>query len=295
VIREGTGAGLLKADGAAERYMSQQVILSRRQVRPLLEAQQRGEGVAITSLDLGLSEAEVVIRSDHIVLAPGITLSLDVVREIAQGQKACFLVEEAGVRTIQRFSEHTNLFYSLLPTDSAPTLMVSGIPMHRIKDTNPWLDAQSKIKVLGRMSGQVLDTCTGLGYTAIMAARQADTVVTVEVDPAVLELARLNPWSGELVSNPRIRQIIGDIVQEVEGFGQDAFSFIIHDPPTMRLAGDLYAGDFYREVFRVLKPKGRLFHYIGDPSSKLGRTTARGVVRRLREAGFAKVTSNSLP
>jgi predicted methyltransferase len=269
--------------------MSDQVILSHRHVLPLLQAHQSGRHVATTSLDLGMSEVEVIIASDHVVLVPDTTLPLDLLRQIAQDQNACFLVESGKARKIREFSEHASLFYSLLPTDLAPTLMVSGIPMHRIKDTNPWLDSQSKVQALGRISGRVLDTCTGLGYTAILAAAKAASVITVELDPAVLELARLNPWSRELFDNPKIHQIIGSIVEEIEGFGDEMFSYMIHDPPTMSLAGDLYSGGFYRELYRVLRPKGRLFHYTGDPNSKLGRNTARGVAQRLREVGFAAV------
>lgn len=256
-----------------------------------MEAHQEGRHVAIASLDLGMSEVEVVIESGYVMLAPDITLSFDMLEAIARDRNACFLVEKDMVRKMQMFSERTNLFYSLFPTDSAPTLMVSGIPMHRIKDTNPWLDSQSKVWALGRISGQVLDTCTGLGYTAILAARKAESVITVELDPAVLELARWNPWSRELFNNPKIRQIIGSILEKIDDFGNSVFSNIVHDPPTIGLAGDLYSGDFYRELYRVLRPRGRLFHYTGDPSSKLGRNTARGVARRLREVGFAKVQS----
>ena len=39
-----------------------------------------------------------------------------------------------------------------------------------------------------------------------------------------------------------------------------------------------------------LARRGRLFHYIGDLESPSGRIVARGAVRRLQEAGFARVT-----
>jgi hypothetical protein len=68
-----------------------------------------------------------------------------------------------------------------------------------------------------------------------------------------------------------------------------AFSRIIHDPPTFSLAGELYSGAFYRELFRVLAKDGRLFHYLGDPNSRTGARVAKGAVRRLQEAGFARV------
>jgi len=50
-----------------------------------------------------------------------------------------------------------------------------------------------------------------------------------------------------------------------------------------------YSADFYHELHRVLKAKGRVFHYIGDPKSKSGGTVTRGVVRRLQEVGFRRV------
>jgi hypothetical protein len=68
-----------------------------------------------------------------------------------------------------------------------------------------------------------------------------------------------------------------------------AFSRIIHDPPTVSLAGELYSGAFYRQLFRVLSQGGRLFHYMGDLDSNLGGRVAKGAIRRLRDAGFARV------
>jgi predicted methyltransferase len=58
--------------------------------------------------------------------------------------------------------------------------------------------------------GQVLDTATGLGYTAIEAAKTAAHVTTIELDPTALEVARCNPWSQALFDNPKIMQRIGD-------------------------------------------------------------------------------------
>ena len=57
------------------------------------------------------------------------------------------------------------------------------------------------------------------------------------------------------------------------------------------LAGELYSGEFYAECQRVLGRSGKLFHYIGDPGSKSGARTTKGVVRRLQEAKFARVVA----
>src|SRR5207248_8881845 len=64
---------------------------------------------------------------------------------------------------------------------------------------------------------------------------------------------------------------------------------IFHDPPVFSLAGELYSGVFYQQLFRVLKRGGRLFHYIGNLNSKSSGTVIRGVLRRLQEAGFSRV------
>jgi hypothetical protein len=168
-------------------------------------------------------------------------------------------------------------------------MLISGIPMHRIKGTDPYRDTLQKIKTIAPVTGHVLDTATGLGYTAIEAAKTADHVVTIELDPVALEIAQLNPWSQALFENPRITQLVGDSFEEIQDFESGTFARIIHDPPAFSLAGDLYSGEFYRQLFRVLRSGGRLFHYVGDLESKSGRIVSKGAVRRLQEAGFSRV------
>jgi len=132
-----------------------------------------------------------------------------------------------------------------------------------------------------------------LGYTAIEAARTAEHVITIELDPTAQEMARYNPWSRSLFDNPKIIQIIGDAFEVVPSFEDGVFSCILHDPPMLSLAGELYSGEFYRDCWRVLQRGGKLFHYIGDPDSKSGARTTRGVVRRLQEAGFTRVIAKA--
>ncbi len=269
--------------------MSDAPVLSYVQVRPLLRARQEAAQTALSSPDLGLSQAEFSLEAARLVLPDGQWLPWPEVEEIGEDETSCFVVRDDSAVKIRRFSEAFNRFYSLLPTEAAPTLQISGIPMHRIKDVTPDRDTRLKIKAAGPLRGRVLDTATGLGYTAIEAARSAEQVVTVELDPVVLEVARLNPWSRALFDNPRIDQFIGDSFDVVEGLDDESFSGIIHDPPTFALAGDLYSTAFYREAWRILKPRGHMFHYVGDPDSRSGRNVTRGVVRRLQEAGFRRV------
>ncbi|MCJ7822886.1 MAG: spermine synthase [Armatimonadetes bacterium] len=264
-------------------------VLSHIQAAQLLDARGAGQPAVTVSPDLGLTRIEAALGPDGVSLAGSRLLSWPEVEEIAAHENACFALRGDGLQPVQAFSAVTNRFCSLMPTASAPTLLIAGFPMHRIKHTDPHRDTLSKIRALGPISGHVLDTTTGLGYTAIEASLRAGHVTTIELDPAVLEVARLNPWSQRLFDNPKITQLVGDAAELIEDMADEAFSRIIHDPPTLSLAGDLYSGAFYRQLFRVLARGGRLFHYLGDPNSTSGRRVGKGAVRRLREAGFARV------
>jgi predicted methyltransferase len=255
------------------------------------QGRQAGKATVITSPDLGLSTIEAHLETGRAVFPDGLWLSWEEVEAIGQDESVCYVVGDEGIEKIQRFGEYLNRVYGLMPTPGAPTLLVSGIPMHRIKGTDPRRDTLSKIRAIQPLADQVLDTCTGLGYTAIEASKQAavEQVITIELDPTVLEVARLNPWSRSLFENPKIQQVVGDAFEEIEEFEDGRFTRIVHDPPMFSLAGELYSGEFYRHLYRVLARKGRLFHYVGDPDSRSGRNVTRGVVRRLQEAGFGRV------
>jgi predicted methyltransferase len=269
--------------------MPASIVLSCIQARPLLHARNTGQRTAQISLDLGLSTITVTLEPGHVLFPDGQWLAWESVEAIAAHEASCFAVEANAAHKIQRFSEQFQRHYSLMPTEGAPTLLIAGFPMHRIKGVDPHGDTQLKIRALAPVRGRVLDTCTGLGYTAIEAARTARHVVTVELDPITLDIARRNPWSRALFENPKIEQIVGDVCEVIETFADETFTCLIHDPPTFALAGELYAGAFYRQLFRVLRRGGRAFHYVGDLESKSGAGVARGVVRRLRESGFARV------
>jgi predicted methyltransferase len=84
--------------------------------------------------------------------------------------------------------------------------VLGGFTMHRISgdSINPTVDTAAKIaSVKINRGNKVLDTCLGLGYTAIAAARLVGTdgdgaVTTIEYDKASLEVASYNPWSQGL-------------------------------------------------------------------------------------------------
>jgi hypothetical protein len=266
------------------------IVLSHYQAQPLLDARTSGQASAHISLDLNLTQSDVTLDANNVSLPDGQCLPWSTIESIAASENGCFLIRDNAATKIQAYSEQTDRTYSLYPTRLAPTMLVSGLPMHRIKDTDPHHDTLAKVKAASLTRGPALDTCTGLGYTAIEAAKVADEVITVELDPAAQDICRANPWSQTLFDNSKIKQLIGDSYDEVANFEDAAFARIIHDPPTFALGGDLYSGDFYAELFRILKPGGRLFHYIGDLNSASGSRVARGAAERLKRAGFRQVT-----
>lgn len=246
----------------------------------LLSAIAAGERSVAASLDLGLTTRDVSVADDRAILA-GIAVSKADLAHAAETPGQCFEATATGLHPIREFSAATGWVRTLLPTADAPTTLVAGFAMHRLAGATPLADTRAKVRALGTPRGRALDTATGLGYTAIALARTCTEVVTVERDPAAITLARRNPWSAELFANEKIRLELGDVAERVREFDAGAFATVLHDPPTVQLAGDLYGLAFYRELRRVLRPGGRLFHYVGDSAGRVA-----GVLKRLGVAGF---------
>ncbi len=174
------------------------VVLSYVQVAPLVEARRRGLVQVETSPDLGLTKAPVEINAGGVKFPGGEQLSWEQIERIQKSESVCFIVEGGVARPVQIFSEETNRLCSLYPTGGAPSMLIGGFVMHRVKDIDPMQDTLRKVRTLAPISGRVLDTATGLGYTAIEAAKSADEVVTIELDAGAQAIARLNPWSRAL-------------------------------------------------------------------------------------------------
>jgi predicted methyltransferase len=177
--------------------------------------------------------------------------------------------------------------------DDLANLEIAGIQM---KSATPSIKSVlgASIKDLRPLRGVCLDTCCGLGYSALaMAASPAvSSVVCCEVDANVLEAVRHNPASAALFDNPKIDLRLADAIDVVGELPDASFDRIFHDPPRLALAGELYSLAFYQELFRVLRKGGKLFHYTGAPGEKAGRRVREGIIRRLREAGFTALKDN---
>jgi predicted methyltransferase len=169
-----------------------------------------------------------------------------------------------------------------------PILEIDGVRMHLVRDFKTPLDYSKEVVrelKIGK-NDEVLDTCMGLGYTAIEAAKFARKVTTCELNAAVVALCKWNPWSDKLFSSSNVEMVNGDSANLVTGFKAKAFDVIIHDPPRFSHAPQLYSLGFYRELNRIMKPRGRLFHYVGSVGENKGRSISVEVANRLRQAGF---------
>jgi predicted methyltransferase len=132
----------------------------------------------------------------------------------------------------------------------------------------------------------VLDTCGGLGYFAAWCLQcGAAEVHSFEKDPDVLWLRSLNPWAP--APGDRLTLTLGDIVERISTLPDRSCDAILHDPPRFGIAGELYSQAFYAQLARVVRRRGRLFHYTGTPNKLTsGRDVPAEVMQRLRRAGF---------
>ena len=266
------------------------MIITSAQALQLLEANKKGLKEAEISLDLNKTLSKVKIQNNEFIFQDNQKLEESQLKKPVKDDTSCFLIRDNSLAKIQMFSDETNKFYKLVPTKDAPTIEISGIRMHVTKEMSPMEDTNKKIASIAPIKGFILDTCMGLGYTAIAASKHVDFVITCEKDGNVIEMAGLNPWSKELFNNKKISILKTDVLGEIKIFKSSMFDAIIHDPPRLSLASELYSLDFYRQLFRVLKNHGKIYHYTGSPGSKNRKVNLVGnVSKRLKQAGFRNI------
>ncbi len=262
------------------------MIIDSFEAEKILKAYQKRKASVKVKLDLGLTNQIAYFEGENIRIGD-FTYTLKTIKKLEKAQ-AAFLLEKKP-RKIAFFDE---CYYKLEPIKgTVPTIEIDGIRMHRTKHMTPLEDAERKIEyVKVKSSDIVLDICTGLGYTAIQAKKKNADVTTIEKDPNVLEIAGFNPYSRELfdgIEHGTIKLINENAADSVKKLDNDSFSVILHDPPRFSFAGELYSEEFYKELYRILKPKGRLLHYVGNPGSKYrGKDLVKGVQNRLNSVGF---------
>lgn len=245
----------------------------------MLQALQAGEPRVECSLDLGLSIATVDVdptgwhRGQHY---PFVERCRD---------RTVYHWTERGWQPVARFN---GSLIKLVPTEwGPPTFEIDGIKMLPTAKVSPYADAERKVALVQPKGKTVLDTCGGLGYFAAWCIRGgAARVLSFEKNPDVSWLRSVNPWSPVAEGVLELRQ--GDIAEQVPVLADASVDAILHDPPRFGIAGELYSQSFYDQLSRVLKRKGRLFHYTGTPNRlTTGRDVPNEVAKRLKASGFA--------
>jgi uncharacterized protein len=253
----------------------------------ILNALDRGEDRIDISVDLNLSRGTFTLDDDALVLDVDNRLSRMELRQIAGKEGRIFYLQGGDLEVLEVREDG---YYKLVPTDQAPLLEISGVKMHISKGTNPFASAGQMAAQVVKRGDRVLDTCSGLGYAATAALQLgAREVVSIERSSAVMALRKKNPWS-QRIFGADIELVHADSAAYIRELAAASFDAVIHDPPRFSLAGELYGEAFYRELHRVLKRRGGLFHYTGNPHLlKHGTSFMEQAAQRLREAGFSKV------
>jgi len=175
----------------------------------------------------------------------------------------------------------------LVPTEwGPPTFEIDGIKMLPTAELSPWEDARREVELIRPRGSVILDTCGGVGYFAAWClAGDARQVISFEKNPDVIWLRGINPWSPGADSRLALER--ADVTERIGTLPAASVDAALHDPPRFGMAGELYSLAFYEQLARVIKPRGRLFHYTGSPNRLgSGRDVAAEVSRRLGHAGF---------
>ncbi|MFN9489665.1 MAG: class I SAM-dependent methyltransferase [Betaproteobacteria bacterium] len=259
--------------------MSATPLLTREVHDVLHEAARAGRDTLECSLDLGRSITAVALDAEGFA-ANGLHHPW-----IAQPrERTIYYREGSGWSPVQRYS---TALIKLVPTDwGPPTFEIDGIKMLPTAQVSPWADAQRKVALVAPRGKTILDCCGGLGYFAASCiAEGAARVQSYEKNPDVIWLRGLNPWSPQPGGALALQN--ADISTAITTLPDMTFDAVLHDPPRFGIAGELYSQKFYDQLARVLKRRGRLFHYTGTPNKLTsGRDVPGEVLRRLQRAGF---------
>jgi predicted methyltransferase len=247
--------------------------------KALAERLRHSAGACTLSLDLGRSEVTVQVDNEgwhhngaHFPHADGLK------------ERTLYVLEGGEWSAV---ATHGQQFIKLVPTDwGPPTFEIDGIKMLPTAQLSPWVDAANKVALVAPAGKRVLDTCAGLGYFAAHClASGAAEVLSFEKNPDVLWLRDINPWSPR--NDERLRLTLADVSEAITTLPDRHVDVILHDPPRFGIAGELYSQVFYDQLARVIRSRGRMFHYTGTPNKLTsGRNLPAEVAKRLEKAGF---------
>ncbi len=141
----------------------------------------------------------------------------------------------------------------------------------------------------GAHSVLVLGGGDGLAARELLRSPGVDNIVQVELDPAVIELARstMRSANGGSLDNPRVHIVTGDAMTWLRNTKKPSFDAVIVDlpDPDTPVLGRLYSTEFYALVSRVLTPGGLMVVQSGSPYST--QTAFWRTVSTIAAAGYA--------
>jgi spermidine synthase len=141
----------------------------------------------------------------------------------------------------------------------------------------------------GARSVLVLGGGDGLAARELLRAPGVENIVQIELDPAVIELARstMRSANGGSLDNPRVHIVTGDAMTWLRGVKAPSFDAVIVDlpDPDTPVLGRLYSTEFYALVSRVLAPNGLMVVQSGSPYST--QTAFWRTVSTITAAGYA--------
>jgi spermidine synthase len=135
----------------------------------------------------------------------------------------------------------------------------------------------------------VLGGGDGLAARELLRTPGVDKIVQVELDPAVIELARstMRYANGGSLDNPRVHVVTGDAMKWLRDTKSPSFDAIIVDlpDPDTPVLGRLYSTEFYALVSRALAPGGLMVVQSGSPYST--PTAFWRTISTITAAGYA--------
>lgn len=141
----------------------------------------------------------------------------------------------------------------------------------------------------GAHSVLVLGGGDGLAARELLRQPGISKIVQVELDPAVIDIARttLRGANGGSLDNPRVAVLTEDAMKWLRGPNVDRFDAVIVDlpDPDTPVLGRLYSTEFYALVAHALAPGGLMVVQAGSPFST--PTAYWRTISSIRAAGYA--------
>jgi spermidine synthase len=141
----------------------------------------------------------------------------------------------------------------------------------------------------GAHSVLVLGGGDGLAARELLRQPGIERIVQVELDAAVIELARttLREANGGSLDNPRVNLVVADAMTWLRGPLNSPFDAVIVDlpDPDTPVLGRLYSAEFYALAGHALAPDGLMVVQSGSPFSTA--TAFWRTISTIRAAGYA--------